>query len=33
MLSLAGLLFTGIDMFTGFAIGTMTVVGWRWSAR
>lgn len=27
MISLAGLLFTGIDMFTGFAIGTMTVVG------
>src|ERR1035438_3229838 len=27
MVSLAGLLFTGIDMFTGFAIGTMTVVG------
>ncbi len=27
MISLAGLLFTGIDMFTGFAIGTMMVVG------
>ncbi len=27
MISLAGLLFTGIDMFTGFAIGTMLVVG------
>jgi RND superfamily putative drug exporter len=27
MVSLAGLLFTGIQMFTGFAIGTMTVVG------
>ena len=27
MISLAGLLFTGIDMFTGFAIGTMCVVG------
>ncbi len=27
MISLAGLLFTGIDMFTGFAIGTITVVG------
>ncbi|HET9894202.1 MAG TPA: MMPL family transporter [Streptosporangiaceae bacterium] len=27
MVSLAGLLFTGIDMFTGFAIGTITVVG------
>src|SRR5580658_8988516 len=27
MISLAGLLFTGIEMFTGFAIGTMTVVG------
>ncbi len=27
IISLAGLLFTGIDMFTGFAIGTMTVVG------
>ncbi len=27
MTALAGLLFTGIDMFTGFAIGTMTVVG------
>ncbi len=27
MISLAGLLFTGIDMFTGFAIGTMGVVG------
>jgi RND superfamily putative drug exporter len=27
MISMAGLLFTGIDMFTGFAIGTMTVVG------
>jgi putative drug exporter of the RND superfamily len=27
MISLAGLLFTGISMFTGFAIGTMTVVG------
>jgi putative drug exporter of the RND superfamily len=27
MVSLAGLLFTGIDMFTGFAIGTMGVVG------
>jgi len=27
MISLAGLLFTGIDMFTGFAIGTMAVVG------
>ena len=27
MISLAGLLFTGIDMFTGFAIGTMVVVG------
>ncbi|HUD36882.1 MAG TPA: MMPL family transporter [Streptosporangiaceae bacterium] len=27
MVSLAGLLFTGIEMFTGFAIGTMTVVG------
>ena len=27
MISLAGLLFTGIDMFTGFAIGTIGVVG------
>src|SRR5579875_435255 len=27
MISLAGLLFTGIDMFTGIAIGTMAVVG------
>jgi RND superfamily putative drug exporter len=27
IISLAGLLFTGIEMFTGFAIGTMTVVG------
>ncbi|HYK33775.1 MAG TPA: MMPL family transporter, partial [Streptosporangiaceae bacterium] len=27
IISLAGLLFTGIDMFTGFAIGTMAVVG------
>jgi RND superfamily putative drug exporter len=27
MISLAGLLFTGIDMFTGFAIGTILVVG------
>jgi len=27
MISLAGLLFTGIDMFTGFAIGTICVVG------
>ncbi len=27
MISLAGLLFTGIEMFTGFAIGTMVVVG------
>ena len=27
MISLSGLLFTGIDMFTGFAIGTMVVVG------
>ncbi len=27
MVSMAGLLFTGIDMFTGFAIGTITVVG------
>src|SRR5215472_14933992 len=27
MISLAGLLCTGIDMFTGFAIGTMAVVG------
>ena len=27
MISLAGLLFTGIDMFTGFAIGTIAVVG------
>ena len=27
MISMAGLLFTGIDMFTGFAIGTITVVG------
>ncbi len=27
MISMAGLLFTGIEMFTGFAIGTITVVG------
>jgi putative drug exporter of the RND superfamily len=27
IVSLSGLLFTGIEMFTGFAIGTMTVVG------
>src|SRR5262249_53128067 len=27
MIALAGLLFTGISMFTGFAIGTMLVVG------
>jgi len=27
MVCMAGLLFTGIDMFTGFAIGTITVVG------
>jgi RND superfamily putative drug exporter len=27
MISLAGLLFTGVDMFTGFAIGTIVVVG------
>lgn len=27
MISLAGLFFTGIDMFTGFALGTIAVVG------